>query len=55
MNHVCTDENLVDPLMKGLTRENFHNTSKKMGLIPIDKWVSHGKLALNTEDHMNSV
>lgn len=30
VHHVCTDENLVDPLTKGLTKEKIHNTSKKI-------------------------
>ena len=33
VNHVRTDVNLVDPLMK----EKFQNTSKKMRLMPIEK------------------
>ena len=41
VDHVCTDVNLADPLTKGLAREKVHNTSKKMGLIPIEKWVAH--------------
>lgn len=37
VDHLRTMENLADPLTKGLTREKFHNTSKKMGLMPINK------------------
>lgn len=37
LDHVCTTENLADLLMKGLTRGKFYNTSKKMGLMAIDK------------------
>ena len=35
MGHVHTDENLADPLTKGLAREKVQNTSIKMGLMPI--------------------
>ncbi|KAI5414101.1 hypothetical protein KIW84_058299 [Lathyrus oleraceus] len=31
-----------DPLTKGLAREKVQNTSKKMGLMPIEKLVAHG-------------
>lgn len=41
MDHVHTDENLVDPLTKGLTREKVYNTSNKVGLIPIEEWIAH--------------
>ena len=37
VNHIRTDENLADPLTKGLAREKVHNTSKRMGLMPINK------------------
>lgn len=36
-DHVRTGENLADPLTKGLAKEKVHNTSKKMGLMPIEK------------------
>jgi hypothetical protein len=32
MGHVQTDENLADPLTKGIAKKEVHNTSKKMGL-----------------------
>src|SRR3954465_5613939 len=32
VDHVRTDENLADPLTKGLAREKVYNTSYKMGL-----------------------
>ncbi|RZB51814.1 Retrovirus-related Pol polyprotein from transposon TNT 1-94 [Glycine soja] len=35
VDHVHTDDNLVDPLTKGLAREKVHNTSKRMGLLPL--------------------
>ena len=35
VDHVRTDDNLADPLMKGLAREKVHNTSKRMGLLPL--------------------
>ncbi|KAK2356483.1 hypothetical protein QL285_093812 [Trifolium repens] len=35
VDHVRTDENLADPLTKGLSREKVQNTSIKMGLMPI--------------------
>jgi hypothetical protein len=35
VDHVRTDENLADPLTKGLAREKVYNTSVKMGLMPI--------------------
>ena len=35
VDYVRTDENLADPLTKGLTREKVLNTSIKMGLMPI--------------------
>ena len=41
VDYVRTDENLAYPLMKGLAREKVHNTSKKMRLIPINKWATH--------------
>lgn len=35
--HVRANENLANPLTKGLAREKAHNISKKMRLIPIEK------------------
>ena len=35
VDHVRTDENLADPLTKGLAREKVYNTSVKMRLMPI--------------------
>ena len=35
VDHVRTDDNLADPLMKGLAKEKVHNTSKRMGLLPL--------------------
>jgi hypothetical protein len=35
VDHVRTDENLADPLTKGLAREKVYNTSVKMGLMPM--------------------
>ena len=35
MDHEHTDGNLADPLMKGLAREKVHNTSMKIGLVPM--------------------
>jgi len=32
--HACTDEELVDPLTKGITRKKVQNTSNRMGLMP---------------------
>lgn len=37
VDHVRTDENLANPLMRGLAREKVHNTSKKMRLVLIEK------------------
>ncbi|KAI5443427.1 hypothetical protein KIW84_012171 [Lathyrus oleraceus] len=37
VDHVRTDENLADPLTKGLAREKVQNTSKKMRLMSIEK------------------
>ncbi len=37
VDYVRTDENLADPLTKGLAREKVWNTSKGMGLTPIEK------------------
>jgi len=36
VDHVHTDEILADPLTKGLAREKVHNTSMKMGLVPME-------------------
>lgn len=36
LDHVRTDENLADPLTKGLSREKVQNTSKKIGLMTGD-------------------
>ena len=36
VDHVRTDDNLVDPLTKGLAREKVHKTSKGMGLLPLE-------------------
>ncbi|PNX55775.1 hypothetical protein L195_g049405, partial [Trifolium pratense] len=36
VDHVRTDENLADPLTKGLAREKVYNTSVKMGLMPMN-------------------
>jgi len=36
VDHVHTDEILVDPLTKELAREKVHNTSMKMGLVPME-------------------
>ena len=36
VDHVHTDEILADPLTKGLAREKAHNTSMKMGLVPME-------------------
>ncbi|GJX51285.1 hypothetical protein Tco_0278130 [Tanacetum coccineum] len=36
VDHVRIDKNIADPLTKGLARENVLNTSKGMGLIPIE-------------------
>ena len=35
VDHVRTDDNLVDPLTKGLAREKVNYTSKRMGLLPL--------------------
>ena len=35
VDHVRTDDNLADPLTKGLAREKVHYTSKRMGLLPL--------------------
>jgi hypothetical protein len=35
VDHVRTDENLANPLTKGLAREKVQITSVKMGLMPI--------------------
>ena len=37
VDHVRTDENLADPLTKGLAREKVYNTLYKMGLTRIGK------------------
>lgn len=34
VDHVPTNKDLADPVMKGLTRKKVHNTSNKIGLIP---------------------
>ena len=36
VDHVRTDENLADPLTKGLPREKVLKTSKGMGLLPLE-------------------
>jgi hypothetical protein len=36
VDHVRTEENLEDPLTKGLAREKVYNTSVKMGLMPMN-------------------
>ena len=36
MDHVRSNDNLVDPLMKGLAREKVYKTSKGMGLKPLE-------------------
>ncbi|XP_021741961.1 uncharacterized protein LOC110708182 [Chenopodium quinoa] len=35
VDHVRTENNLADPLTKGLAREKVHFSSKKMGLLPL--------------------
>jgi len=37
VDHVHTDENLADPLTKGLAREKVHNTSIRIRLLPKEK------------------
>ncbi|KAE9587553.1 putative RNA-directed DNA polymerase [Lupinus albus] len=37
VDHVRTENNLADPLTKGLAREKVHNTSKLMGLLPLER------------------
>ena len=36
VDYVRSEENLADPLTKGLSREKVHNSSKRMGLLPLD-------------------
>ena len=36
VDHIRSDENLADPLTKGLAREKVLKTSKRMGLLPLD-------------------
>ena len=36
VNHVRTDENLADPLTKGLPREKVLKPYKGMGLLPLE-------------------
>ncbi|KAF1876485.1 hypothetical protein Lal_00021199 [Lupinus albus] len=36
VNHLRTENNLTNPLTKGLAREKTHNTSKLMGLLPLE-------------------
>ena len=36
MDHLGFDDNLVDPLTKGLAREKVYKTSKGMGLKPLE-------------------
>ncbi|CAJ2638269.1 unnamed protein product [Trifolium pratense] len=36
VDHVRTDENLADPLTKGLTKEKVYNTNVKIGLMPMN-------------------
>jgi len=36
VGHEHTNENLADPLTKGLAREKVHNASMKMGLVPME-------------------
>jgi hypothetical protein len=40
VDYVRTDENLADPLTKGLTREKVWKTSKGMGLKPIEDCIT---------------
>ncbi|CAJ2638556.1 unnamed protein product [Trifolium pratense] len=42
VDHVRTDDNLADPLTKGLAREKVYNTSVKMGLMPTESLVRLG-------------
>jgi hypothetical protein len=42
VDHLRTDENLVDLLMKGLTREKIHNTLIKMRLLYMEKRITYG-------------
>jgi len=42
MGHVRADENLVDLLTKRLTREKIHSTLIKMGLLYMEKRITHG-------------
>jgi len=37
VDYIRTGDNLADPLMKGLAREKVWNSSKGMGLKPIEK------------------
>lgn len=37
VNGVSADENLTDPLMKLLARENVMKTSKRVGLLPLER------------------
>jgi len=36
VDHIHSDENLADPLTKGLAREKVLSTSKRIGLLPLD-------------------
>ena len=36
VDHIRSNENLADPLTKGLAREKVLTTSRKMGLLPLD-------------------
>ena len=36
MDHVCFNDNLVDPLTKRLAKEKVYKTSKGMGLKPFE-------------------
>ena len=40
MDHVRTNDKLVDPLTKGLAREKVFKTLERIGLKPIEIWIT---------------
>ena len=40
VDYVQSNDNLVDSLMKGLAREKVYETSERMGLRPIENWIT---------------
>jgi len=53
VDRVHTDEILADPLTKGLAREKVHNTSMKMGLVPMLSGVPSYRSTLDRLNFVN--